>query len=56
MLRTMHWTTPEERRRLGQARRKQVGRQQHGELNVKARPSSSLALVERSCAAACRRW
>ncbi len=48
MLRTMHWTTPEERRRLGQARRKQVGRQQHGELNVKARPSSSLALVERS--------
>ncbi len=48
MLRSMHWTTPEERRRLGQARRKQVGRQQHGELNAKARPSSCLTLLERS--------
>ncbi len=48
MLRTMHWTTPDERRRLGQARRKQVGRQQHDELNAKARPSPSLTLVERS--------
>ena len=25
----MHWATPEERRALGQARRKQVGRHQH---------------------------
>ena len=33
----MHWATPEERRNLGQARRKQVGRQEHNELNPKAR-------------------
>ena len=29
MVADMHWATPEERRNLGQARRKQVGRQQH---------------------------
>ena len=40
--------TMEERRALGQARRKQVGRQQHVELKPKARRSSSLALLERS--------
>ena len=28
----MHWATPEERRALGQARRKQVGRHQHDAL------------------------
>src|SRR5271168_3619822 len=44
----MHWTTPEERRKLGQARRKQVGRQQHCEHNPKARPTSALKLLERS--------
>jgi uncharacterized protein (DUF2252 family) len=44
----MPWTTKEERRLLGQARRKQVGRQQHSELNVKARKQSSLALLKRS--------
>ncbi len=50
----MHWSTPErtpeERRRLGQARRKQVGRQQHGEFHPKSRPTSAreiLARVER---------
>jgi uncharacterized protein (DUF2252 family) len=48
MVRTMHWTTPEERRALGQARRKQVGRQEHGGLNAKARPASALALLARS--------
>ncbi len=44
----MQWTTPEERRALGQARRKQVGRQKHNELRPKARSSPALALVERS--------
>ncbi len=44
----MQWTTPEERRSLGQARRKQVGRQQHDELKPKARPASALKLLERA--------
>jgi uncharacterized protein (DUF2252 family) len=46
--RFMHWATPEERRKLGQARRKQLGRQQHAELNIKARPLTSLQLLERA--------
>jgi len=33
---------------MGQARRKQMGRGEHGELNTKGRPSRALALVERS--------
>ena len=44
----MHWATPQERRNLGQARRKQVGRQQHYELNPKARHTSALELLARS--------
>jgi uncharacterized protein (DUF2252 family) len=44
----MQFTTPEERRSLGQARRKQVGRQEHDELKPKARSSPALVLVERS--------
>jgi uncharacterized protein (DUF2252 family) len=44
----MHWVTPEERTNLGQARRKQVGRQAHGELNIKARTTAPLALLDRS--------
>jgi uncharacterized protein (DUF2252 family) len=44
----MHWSTPEERTHLGQARRKQVGRQEHDELNVKARKTPPLELLERS--------
>ncbi|MGO8757646.1 MAG: DUF2252 domain-containing protein [Terracidiphilus sp.] len=44
----MHWTTPEERRALGQARRKQVGRSEHVALDAKARPSPALELVARS--------
>jgi uncharacterized protein (DUF2252 family) len=44
----MHWTTPEERGNLGRARRKQVGRQEHNELNIKARKTPSLELLERS--------
>jgi uncharacterized protein (DUF2252 family) len=43
----MHGSTPEERRKLGQARRKQVGRQQHDELNTKARRTPALTLLER---------
>jgi uncharacterized protein (DUF2252 family) len=43
----MHVATPEERRNLGQARRKQVGRQQHDELNIKARKAPALALLGR---------
>ena len=43
----MHVATPEERRSLGQARRKQLGRQQHGELNLKARTAVPLALLAR---------
>ena len=46
--RPMHWATPEERRRLGQARRKQVGRQGHNELNLKARPAPALKILERA--------
>jgi uncharacterized protein (DUF2252 family) len=44
----MQWATPEERRALGQARRKQVGRHQHEALHPKARPASALDLVARS--------
>jgi uncharacterized protein (DUF2252 family) len=44
----MHWVTPEERSNLGQARRKQVGRQAHSELNIKARTASPLTLLDRS--------
>src|SRR5579863_9084495 len=44
----MQWTTPQERRALGQARRKQVGRQQHDELKPKARPAPALTLLDRA--------
>jgi uncharacterized protein (DUF2252 family) len=48
MFRSMHWATPEERRALGLARRKQVGRHQHDALHPKARPATALELVARS--------
>ncbi len=48
MVPVMHWATPEERRNLGQARRKQVGRQQHDELLIKARQTPPLALLQRA--------
>ncbi len=48
MFRSMRWATPEERRALGQARRKQVGRHQNDALYCKDRPVSALAIVERS--------
>jgi uncharacterized protein (DUF2252 family) len=44
----MHWATPQERRTLGQARRKQVGRQEHNQLNPKARKTPALNLLARS--------
>jgi uncharacterized protein (DUF2252 family) len=43
----MNWATPEERRSLGQTRRKQVGRQQHDQLNVRGRKATPLALLGR---------
>jgi uncharacterized protein (DUF2252 family) len=46
MVPNMHWATPEERRRIGQSRRKQVGRQAHNQLDSKARTSSSLKLLD----------
>jgi uncharacterized protein (DUF2252 family) len=44
----MHWSTPEERINFGQARRKQVGRQEHCELNIKARKTPPPELLDRS--------
>jgi uncharacterized protein (DUF2252 family) len=44
----MHWATPAERRSLGQARRKQVGRQEQSEFNPKTRKTSPLKLLERA--------
>jgi uncharacterized protein (DUF2252 family) len=48
MLAHMHWISPEERRAQGQARRRQVGRQQHDELNPGARPAPALTLLDRA--------
>src|SRR5579863_9273831 len=45
----MHWISPEERRAQGQARRKQVHRQQHDELKPKARPAPAIPLIDRAC-------
>jgi uncharacterized protein (DUF2252 family) len=44
----MQWATPKERRNLGQARRKQVGRQEHNELKPKARQTPAMELLARS--------
>ena len=43
----MSWATPEERRSLGQSRRKQLGRQQNDQLSIKARRVTPLALLRR---------
>lgn len=48
MVADMHWATPEERRSLGQARRKQVRRQEHDELNIKARRAPAETLLVRA--------
>ncbi len=42
------WLSPADRRKLGQARRKQVGRQTNNELKEKARPADALKLLERA--------
>lgn len=42
----MHWVNSQERRLLGQARRKQIGRQQHNEFKPKVRSKSALKLLE----------
>ncbi|MGA3371536.1 MAG: DUF2252 domain-containing protein [Terracidiphilus sp.] len=44
----MHWATPKERRNLGQARRKQVGRQEHNQFNPKGRKTPAPELLARS--------
>jgi uncharacterized protein (DUF2252 family) len=43
----MNWATPEERRNLGQSRRRQLRRQQNDQLNIKARKATPLSLLER---------
>ena len=42
----MHLPTPEERRKLGQARRKQVGRQDHCDLKPKQRSKPAIELLQ----------
>jgi uncharacterized protein (DUF2252 family) len=44
----MQCATPKERRNLGQARRKQLGRQEHNEFKPKARKTPALELIARS--------
>ena len=48
MVRAMQWATPQERTKVGQARRKQVGRQAHNALNINGRTSPPLTLLARS--------
>jgi uncharacterized protein (DUF2252 family) len=43
----MNWATPEERRNLGQSRRRQLRRQQNDQLEIKARKATPLSLLER---------
>ncbi len=43
----MSWATPEERRSLGQTRRKQLRRQENDQLNIKARKATPLSLLQR---------
>lgn len=44
----MTWAAPEERRKLGQSRRKQIGRQQNDRLDTKSRSAPPLSLLERA--------
>jgi uncharacterized protein (DUF2252 family) len=44
----MPWETPEERQKLGQARRKQLPRAQHAEFSAKGRLTPALNLLRRS--------
>jgi len=50
MVPNMQWVSPEDRRRKGQARRKQLARQKHSEFDVKARLTNPLTLLQRSAA------
>ena len=43
----MNWATPEQRRKLGQSRRKQLGRQHNDQLDIRSRTASPLSLLER---------
>ena len=43
----MNWATPEERRNLGQARRKQLRRQENDQLHIKARRATPLSVLQR---------
>ena len=45
---TTHWMSTEDRRKLGQTKRKQVARQQNNDLNPKARTVKALTLLERA--------
>ena len=49
MVRAMQWATPQERREMGRAHRKEMARAEHGELRIKARKATPAALLERSC-------
>jgi uncharacterized protein (DUF2252 family) len=44
----MNWAMPEERQKLGQSRRKQLGRQQNDQLHIKARTTAPMLLLERA--------
>lgn len=44
----MNWATPEERRKLGQSRRKQLHRQENDHLDIKSRTASPISLLERA--------
>ncbi|WP_263358761.1 DUF2252 domain-containing protein [Acidicapsa ligni] len=44
----MHWVNSEERRKRGQARRKQLARQKHSEFSAKDRLTSPLILLQRA--------
>ena len=39
---SMSWATPDERRNLGQSRRKQLGRQQNDQLNIRPGPNTDM--------------
>ncbi len=43
----MNWATPEERRNLGQSRRRQLRRQQNDQLDIMGRKATPLSLLER---------
>jgi uncharacterized protein (DUF2252 family) len=48
IVRDMQWTSGQERRKFGQMRRRQIGRQQHDQLHPRLRPAPALELLDRS--------